>query len=47
MNHILTEMLARYQTESLTDRKNAVSVLSVHDPERRGSAGGGKNRQGR
>ena len=24
MNHILTEMLARYQTESLADRKNAV-----------------------
>ena len=27
MNHILTEMLARYQTESLTDRKNAVKEV--------------------
>ena len=27
MNHILTEMLNRYQTESLTDRKNAVKEI--------------------
>ena len=27
MNHILTEMLARYQTESPTDRKNAVKEV--------------------
>ena len=27
MNHILTEMLNRYQTESLTDRKNAVKEV--------------------
>ena len=27
MNHILTEMLARYQTESLSDRKNAVKEV--------------------
>ena len=27
MNHILTEMLARYQTESLADRKNAVKEV--------------------
>jgi len=27
MNHILTEMLARYQTESLTDRKSAVKEV--------------------
>ena len=27
MNHILTEMLARHQTESLTDRKNAVKEV--------------------
>ena len=27
MNHILTEMLARYQTENLTERKNAVKEV--------------------
>ena len=27
MNHILTEMLARYHTDSLTDRKNAVKEV--------------------
>ena len=27
MNPVLTEMLARYQTESLTDRKNAVKEV--------------------
>lgn len=27
MNHILTEMLARYQTENLNDRKNAVKEI--------------------
>ena len=27
MNHILTEMLTRYQTENLTDRKNAVKEV--------------------
>ena len=27
MKHILTEMLARYQTESLADRKNAVKEV--------------------
>ena len=27
MNHILTEMLARYRTESLSDRKNAVKEV--------------------